>query len=186
MASKMKICKHCGAEIAASAKVCPNCGGKNPKPIFKRVWFWILIAIVVIGICGVAGSGGDSDTATPASSDTQNEEQAQSESIEYTPITVGELNDALENNPAAASDEYKGKYVEVTGKLNNIDSDGSYISLTDPNDEWDIIGVMCYIQNDEQLAAVKQMSMEQEVTVKGKITDVGEVIGYAIDIDSIE
>lgn len=34
--SKMTTCKHCGAEIAASAKVCPHCGGKNKPPIYKR------------------------------------------------------------------------------------------------------------------------------------------------------
>ena len=178
---KMKTCKHCGAEIAASAKTCPNCGGKNPKPIYKRVWFWILIAIIVIGICGIAGSGGNSDTEAPAS-----DEQAQEETIEYTPVTVGELNKALENNPAAASDQYKGNYYEVTGKLEVIDSDGSYISLTDPNDEWDIMGITCYIQDDDQLAAVKEMSIGQEVTVKGEITDVGEVLGYSLNIDSLE
>lgn len=182
--SKMKICKDCGAEIAASAKTCPNCGGKNPKPIYKRVWFIILCVLVLIGIIGAAAGGGgdDSNTAAPASNDTQSEEVA----IEYTPITVGELNDALENNPAAASDEYKGNYYEVSGKLEVIDSDGSYISLTDPNDEWDIVGVTCNIQNDDQLAAIKEMSIGQDVTVKGKITDVGEVLGYSLDIDSIE
>lgn len=29
--SKMTTCKHCGAEIAASAKVCPQCGGKTNR-----------------------------------------------------------------------------------------------------------------------------------------------------------
>ena len=29
MAEKTKTCDVCGAEIAASAKTCPSCGGKN-------------------------------------------------------------------------------------------------------------------------------------------------------------
>ena len=33
--SKTTICKHCGAEIATSAKACPKCGGKNKKPIYN-------------------------------------------------------------------------------------------------------------------------------------------------------
>jgi len=181
----MKICKHCGAEIAAGAKVCPHCGGKNPKPIFKRVWFWILIVVIVIAIAGMAG-GSDDPESEPVSNDTQSEETAAEPAVEYTPVTVGELNAALEKNPAAASDTYKDKYFEVTGKLSTIDSDGGYISLTDPDDEWDIIGITCYIKDDGQLDAVKKMSMDQEVTVKGKITDVGEVLGYYLDIDSIE
>lgn len=40
--SKMTTCKHCGAEIAASAKVCPHCGGKNKPPIYKRWWFILI------------------------------------------------------------------------------------------------------------------------------------------------
>lgn len=58
--NKMINCKTCGAEIAASAKSCPSCGAKNKPPIYKRVWFWLLIVFVVIGIIGgIAGGGGD-------------------------------------------------------------------------------------------------------------------------------
>ncbi len=183
--NKMTICKHCGAEIAAAAKTCPKCGGKNTKPVYKRAWFWILMAVLVLGIGGMAGGSGGSDSAsTSTAGDTQT--QKEEAPIEYTAVTVDELTDALDNNPAAASDEYKGNYYELTGRLNVIDSDGNYISLTDINDEWAVLGVQCYIKNDEQLDTVKKMSMGQEVTVKGKITDVGEIMGYSLDIDSIE
>ncbi len=53
---KMKTCKHCGAEIAKSAKVCPNCGGKNKKPIFLRWWFIALVVLILIGMIGGGGS----------------------------------------------------------------------------------------------------------------------------------
>lgn len=52
--SKMVICKHCGTEIAESASICPKCGGKNKKPIYKRPWFIALIAIIIIGAIGSA------------------------------------------------------------------------------------------------------------------------------------
>ncbi|MBR2801247.1 MAG: DUF4352 domain-containing protein [Erysipelotrichaceae bacterium] len=54
--NKMKVCKHCGAEIATSAKVCPYCGGKNKPPFYQRPWFIALVVILVIGIIG-GGSG---------------------------------------------------------------------------------------------------------------------------------
>lgn len=57
--AKLKNCKHCGAQIAASAKVCPQCGGKNKKPIYLRAWFIILVLIIVIGAVA-GGSGGSS------------------------------------------------------------------------------------------------------------------------------
>lgn len=56
----MKLCKSCGQPIAKKAKVCPNCGAKNKKPLFKKPLFWILIVLVVI-IIGAAASSGDSD-----------------------------------------------------------------------------------------------------------------------------
>lgn len=36
---KMKVCKHCGEEIAKSAKICPKCGGKNKKNTLLTVIF---------------------------------------------------------------------------------------------------------------------------------------------------
>ena len=59
-ANKMKICKHCGAQIAKDAKVCPQCGGKNKPPFFTRPWFLILAALVVLGLL-FGGGGGKSD-----------------------------------------------------------------------------------------------------------------------------
>ena len=58
--SKKKLinCKSCNHEIAKSAKVCPNCGAKNKKPFFKRVWFWILVIFVLAGLAG----GSDDET----------------------------------------------------------------------------------------------------------------------------
>lgn len=184
--SNMKICKHCGAEIAASAKTCPNCGGKNPKPIYKRVWFIILCVLVLIGIIGAAAGGGGDDS-TPAATDNGGEAVATEEQeIEYTAYDVKELNADLEENAVNAKDKYIDQYVALTGKLDNIDSDGNYINLTDPNDEWDIIGATCYITDDSQLDTIKEHSKGDILTVKGKVTDVGEVLGYYIDIDSIE
>lgn len=50
MKNDLKLCKTCGATIAKNAKSCPKCGAKNKKPIYKRVWFWILIALVLIRV----------------------------------------------------------------------------------------------------------------------------------------
>ena len=62
--SKMTTCKHCGAEIAASAKVCPHCGGKNKPPIYKRWWFIAIIVLVVLSAIGGSGSSSDSSASS--------------------------------------------------------------------------------------------------------------------------
>lgn len=60
----MTTCKHCGAEIAASAKVCPQCGGKNKPPIYKRWWFIAIIVLIVLSAIGGSGSGSDSSASS--------------------------------------------------------------------------------------------------------------------------
>ena len=52
--------------------------------------------------------------------------------------------------------------------------------------DFEIIGVQCYIKNDEQKTKVASMTKGETVTLKGKCTDVGEVFGYSLDIDEIE
>lgn len=56
--NKMTTCKHCGAEIAASAKVCPQCGGKNKPPIYKRWWFIAIIVLIVLSAIGGSSDSG--------------------------------------------------------------------------------------------------------------------------------
>lgn len=71
--SKMTTCKHCGAEIAASAKVCPHCGGKNKPPIYKRWWFIAIIVLIVLSAIGGSSSSSDgsaSSSTTKASAST--------------------------------------------------------------------------------------------------------------------
>ena len=54
--SKMKQSKACSKEIATNAKSCPGCGAKNKKPVYKRVWFWVVAAIIVVGATGTDDS----------------------------------------------------------------------------------------------------------------------------------
>ena len=180
---KMTTCKHCGQEIAASAKVCPHCGGKNKPPIYKRWWFIAIIVIIVLAAIGGSGSSDSSgSTSSTATSKTAVSSSSSEAAIEYTAYTVTELSEDLDSNALKAADKYKGQYVELTGRLSVIDSNGKYISIVDSTDEWAITGVQCYIKNDEQKPVVMDMSIGDEIVVKGKITDVGEVLGYFLDM----
>lgn len=58
--SKMTTCKHCGSESAASAKVCPQCGGKNKPPIYKRWWFVLMVIFVFLSYLGSSTSSSGS------------------------------------------------------------------------------------------------------------------------------
>ena len=108
MHNKLTNCTSCGAEIATSAKTCPQCGAKIKRPITKKWWFWVLIVIVAAGIIGGAssGSGNGGDAKQPSGTE---------QPISYTHYDVTELFDALKSNAMKAQSDVKGKYVEVEG-----------------------------------------------------------------------
>lgn len=186
MSNKIKPCKVCGKEMAKTAKVCPGCGAKNKKPFYKSSWFIILVIIIIIS--AIAGNKNDVNDV-PANNAEQSQtanEKKEPEQKEYVVCEVSTLMDLLEDNALKAKNEYENKYVEITGRLSVIDSGGKYISVTPSNDEFAIMGVQCNIKNDEQKNKVLELSTNSTITVKGKITSVGEVLGYSLDIEEIK
>lgn len=188
--AEMISCRHCGAEIAAGAKICPKCGGKNKRPLYKKPWFLVLAALVILSVAGSLGrqsgspaSNGGAEMAVQedaARADTENVEE-----LSYTACSVSEMMELLEKNALKASEQYDGQYVQVTGRLAVIDSGGNYIVLHPQDNEFTIIGVQCYLKNETQKAAIMELSVGDTVTVKGKVTGVGEVLGYSLDIEEI-
>lgn len=95
--------------------------------------------------------------------------------------------DALESNALKAEDTYMDKYIQFTGYLDQIDSSGSYITVKAMDaGEWDFMDrIECGIETEEQKNAVMEMNSGDKVTVKGKVTMVGDVLGYYVEMDSI-
>lgn len=175
---KTKICKHCKEEINFKAKVCPHCRKKQGNPI---IGFFFIIIFVIIIIAAVNGGNEDNTENTSKQVSSSATEQKEQEVIEYTSISVADLDTVLKDNALKAKETYKGAYLEITGKLSNIDASGKYISLS--NDDYiDVYGVQCYIKGDEQKQKVMDMTVEEHYTIRVKIKDVGEVLGYTADI----
>ena len=198
--NETKKCKYCQSDIPKKAKICPNCK-KKQGGIVK----WIVIAIVVFGIIGAATGGSESEneneqvnnttnsTTNSVSNDKNTESNKQNKNtqkptpteIAYEICSIDDMMEELDSNALRAETNYQDKYVEVTGKLNVIDSDGKYITIV-PDVQFAIMGIQCKIKNDEQKKQIVDMSIGDIVTVKGKITDIGEIIGYHMNLDSIE
>ena len=186
---KTKQCKYCKQEIDASAKICPHCR-KKQKPSGCLVAIIVVVVLVVIAIAGSSMSGGDTTSTDAATNNTSastatNDTSTTQQQVSYTAYSVSELMNDLKTNAMNASDKYKGQYVELTGRLSAIDSDGKYIALLPEDDQFAIIGVNCYFRSDEQKAAVKDAAVGDTLVVKGKITDVGEILGYSLNIDEV-
>lgn len=69
--AKLKQCKCCSKEIAQNAKSCPNCGSKNPKPFYKKVWFWIIAIIIIAGVSGSSSDDNSTESNTPDATTTE-------------------------------------------------------------------------------------------------------------------
>lgn len=183
----MKKCKECGEEISSSAKKCPKCGKDQRNFFMKHPVLYTILILIVIGVVG--GSGSDTTNTSTLSTSTGDTTATTTtetpEVIEYTAIDVDALNDALENNAAAAKDTYNKKYLEITGRLSNIDSDLSYISIGSTTDEWDFMTIQCFIKDQATKDIVKSLSKDDTIVVRGQITDVGEVLGYTLNITEI-
>ena len=188
MANKLIKCPVCGAEMAANAKACPKCGAKNKKPFYKKWWFYVILAVVVIGALASGGSSESSVSSAPKSSSASESEAAPAaEPVSYAYYPVTDLFDAIKSNAMKAENTYKGQYVEIEGFLGTIDSSGKYIGVGANPDNYDYLfqEVHCNIKSDEQRNQVMEMSKGDPITVRGKIKDVGEILGYSLDIDSI-
>ena len=178
----MTLCKGCNQQIAKNAKACPHCGGKNKKPIYKKWWFWVIVVVVI----GSGGSNMGNNRNAPSSPSTSQSvtisEEAKPDALV---VDVDTLMDALASNALNASNTYKDQYVELTGKLATIDSSGAYFSLHPLDGRMTFTGVQCRITKEQQ-SIVANFLKEQEVTVIGTITTVGEVMGYSLKVESIK
>ena len=101
-----------------------------------------------------------------------------SEDIIYEKVSLRNLEVQLDQNAARAKKQYQGMYVEFEAKIRNIDSDGEYFSIGDNF----IATFFCYTTNEEQKQVLLDKNRGSIVHVKGKITKVGEILGYRVDL----
>lgn len=173
MANKMIKCKACGAEIAANAKVCPNCGAKNKKPFFKKPVFWIFIVIVAL-IIGVSSSGSKEipiDYSKP----------------DFT-VTADDIMREFSENSVSAQEKYGDKVVCVTGKISSISE--YTIRLSGDDDENWLANVVLSLASGQD-DVIKSVSKGMEIKVTGKCSSTDffddiEIKNVRLDTSGIE
>ena len=190
--ANMTVCKSCGTQIAKSAKTCPNCGAKNKKA-GKKILIFAVIAVVLIII--FAAAGGKDDAPTPAAAPEQAVQNADSgkkaaekqtekttAAPEYVTASIESLFDDLKGNAYNAQQKWKDQYVTITGgKVATIDASGQYFSIESSSDEYWLSTIHVSIPKDIRDEVMSSISSGANVTVSGKISEVGELMGYTID-----
>ena len=127
--------------------------------------------LVLVGVISAVGGNGEDKAKTGNNSKTEVKEE-----VTYTAIDMNTLMNDLESNPASAKNKYEDQYFEVTGYVDVIDSDGKYFSIRDDN-EYSIIGLQVSVDKEDK-DFINNLQIGQQITVKVKITDIGEVLGY--------
>ena len=149
--------------------------------IKKAVKYFLIICLV----CGVANAitGGGNNTNAPAPATAKTAAPAPQK--QYYAVDANTMMTDLARNAAAAQKKYKGQPLAVTGRIGVIDSNGSYI-LIQSDDPYAITGIICNVGNKEQENFILNVQVGQYVRAYGEITDVGEVMGYAMKVDKFE
>ena len=127
--------------------------------------------LILVGVISAVSGNGEDKAKTGNNSKTEVKEE-----VAYTTIDMNTLMNDLESNPANAKNKYEDQYFEVTGYVDVIDSDGKYFSIRNDN-EYSIIGLQVSVDKENK-DFINNLQIGQQITIKVKITDVGEVLGY--------
>ena len=152
----------------------------------KRIIGLVCIASFVI-LFAINSDSSSSNSSNYSSSVTSNSKQVQESPKNYAEANIDVLLNDVKSNAAKANKNYKGKYVKIVGGVvKNIESNARYINIEGSDPYSIFINVQCYPKNDSVKNAMLELSVGQFVTVYGKITDVGEIMGYSLDLEKIE
>lgn len=188
-----KFCEKCGAKMEEESQFCPKCGasgaGSGKKSKLKIGCLGIVALFLLIGFVNSCGSDSkeNSSQSNKTSSSSSAPEQKSKEKV-YEDADINVLIKEAKENAAAANQNYKKKNVKMTGKLQNIDSDVKYITLDGTDKNYSMIHVSCKIdsKNDALKESVLKLKKGQMVTIYGTIREVGDIMGYDLQLDKVE
>ena len=151
----MNYCSECGKEISSDAPACPDCGKPQTRPLGTLLGIGILLAplifswftlksgistrsrviafcylfVVIIAIFGLEQSDNPSRPSSP-----QPTAAASNSSLRENIMNVRatQIVSEYDNNEIAADSRYKGKYVRISGVVNDIAKDildSMYVSI---------------------------------------------------------
>lgn len=138
----------------------------------RGIGFYILVGFGVVVVLSVLSKDKGNNTARGSTSTSSSTASATAPEPPKPPpiaarVTAGELFDAYEKNEIAADDRYKGKLLEVSGKIDNIGKDildTPYITLS-VGGKFQIMGVQAFF-DDDSLPKLANLSKGQGVTLQ--------------------
>lgn len=118
---------------------------------------------------------------------TQTSTQAtEAQQIQYEKVDLQTMLDELDANAMRAEEKYQDKHIEITGKISVFDSDGKYIAIV-PCDapKLSLDSVHCNLTDPTHKTFLLEKNVGDVLTIKGKVTTIGEIMGYSVKIEEI-
>ena len=145
--------------------------------LFLIAGLCIVAVIVIILFFPDSFNGGNDGNTSNAPTSPQ---------IKYEKVDLQDMLDELDSNALRAEEKYQDKYIEITGEISSFDSDGKYISVVAQGmPHWSLDSVMCYLTDPAHKEFLLEKNVGDVVTIKGKVSSIGEVLGYSIKITVI-
>lgn len=147
-----------------------------------KKYFWTFVVLSVFAV-GFAASDEEQ-------SETNDKEEQVDESVAYESTNAADMLNDLEKNEMRAQKKYSGKYLSISGYLGSMDSEGEYFTLEPSSNSTSFIKeVRCDIPKKRR-EAITNIIIEKEkgdrIVVKGKVEDMGELMGYRVTVHDID
>ncbi len=105
--------------------------------------------------------------------------------IKWSNRSASKLVKDIERNAMRAKKTYEGKYIKLTGRIKNIDDEGASFDVYPKDNKWALYDIYCSVDVKKTRGKLIKYSSGDIVTVKGKITSVGETLGYSMSVYEI-
>ncbi|MDD2757636.1 MAG: zinc ribbon domain-containing protein [Candidatus Pacebacteria bacterium] len=167
--NEIKKCPKCKEDIKFDAKKCKHCGADLRNWIERHKILTVLISMFfLITITNIFGNVDNSkiDSTNYSSQKTQ-----------IIKITATKLIEEYDENEVSAKQKYEGKFLQITGTIEDIGSDitgDPYIIL---NSRFGLSGVQCVFPKT-QISNISKLKKGSEVTIIGK--NIGNILNIVL------
>lgn len=171
---KLTTCKICRSAIAKNAKVCPVCGAKNKKPIYKKVWFWLIVAFIFLWSIGISKDNDEIvEQQNPNAVSTTKSENTENSANDKLTVKSLDTTDYLKID-ADLLFEY-GSYMDsknVVTVITVADTDDNLLKAKTDNNDSFFFSLNCEFENENDIKAVEK---DDVITVAGTIDSAASV-----------
>lgn len=128
---KQHICNRCGENLPPQAQFCPSCGAKVKATVFRKWWFWTVLAVsLILAVLPIVIIFTTSDKE-PAIESASEPSTVVETSVQTTPTFIEEnAEDSVTEEPIPSEYEFALRKAESCSRVMNMSKAGIYNELT--------------------------------------------------------